>query len=105
MRNEQIEKFLDYLSRDPALQRDLTRRARSPEQFYANATRFARLFGYSFSADELEAWVKEFEGSDPLKLVEGNPTQARTEHSDATSSASIADSTQRTADDKPLRAA
>ncbi len=105
MRNEQIEKFLEYLSRDPALQRDLTRRARSPEQFYANATRFAGLFGYSFSADELEAWVKKFEGSDLLKLVEGSPTPARPGQSSATPSSPLADSTHRSADDKPLRAA
>lgn len=79
MSNEQIEKFLEYLSRDPALQRDLTRRARSPEQFYANAVRAARLFGYGFSADELKTWVHETRRTDLLPFATGNANAARSE--------------------------
>lgn len=76
MRNEQIERFLEYLSRDRVLQRDLSRRARTPEQFYFNAARFAGLFGYSFSADQLRAWAEAAGGLDLAKLTSGNAARA-----------------------------
>jgi len=104
MRNEQIEKFLEYLARDRVLQRDLARRARTPEQFYFNAARFSGLFGYSFSADQLRAWAEAAGGLDLAKLAAGqgdftailadNPVSGPSQESACSSE-----------DDSPLRAA
>jgi len=100
MRNEQIEKFLEYLSRDRVLQRDLARRARTPDQFYFNAARFAGLFGYSFSAEELRAWAEAAGGLDLAKLTSGQAGSPI-----APAAASNAGSDRTTADNSPLRAA
>jgi len=104
MRNEQIEKFLEYLARDRVLQRDLARRARTPEQFYFNAARFSGLFGYSFSADQLRAWVEAAGGLDLTKLTTGQVGQTATLPTGPTSTAP-SEAPHSAAGDSPLRAA
>jgi len=59
MGREHIEKFFHALSHDQRLQRALLKRSRTPAEYFANAVKFSRLLGYSFSVDELADWARE----------------------------------------------
>ena len=60
MAQAQVNKFISFVSTDPAGWQEASKETNDPEQLLRNVVQYAQAKGYDFTDEEVKAWATEY---------------------------------------------